>query len=503
MLHPDFFRALASVWRRTWFSVGIMAFCFHILAACCPAPGTGSNNGDDPTPEAGAPDAEVPEAEASPPEAEPPADDPPEDEELSCDYQYLNYRGCAQPADGRAYYESIEAELTLEDWRANRCFDQETVSLFYVNHYDLGFGRDMNCTTCGLTISCYVDNYGQPGSTMDEALEALNNGPPAATVAMDYDPSRLDNRVRFYAFDAQGQRTTHLSLDSEGPKALPHVCLTCHGGNYNPETHNITGAAFLEFVPALLEFPNGLDLEETIQLDALREYVLRTDPPAPIARSVRGSSVDGTSYTPPGWEGQENLYQVVQRYCLGCHNAQLTRQFDTFAKFEAQSALIFSAIFESQTMPHAERTAILLQQDQEALQTLERALTEPPFVLCPDISQLDLNGQATGTLPSDQSPSTTGSCAPTEGAEAVFALVLEQSAQVCLSTEGSRFDTVLHIRTHCDETGEEIACNDDGSSSRASLALDLEANTPYYVFVEGFGNSQGEFTLQATPGPCP
>ncbi len=93
------------------------------------------------------------------------------------------------------------------------------------------------------------------------------------------------------------------------------------------------------------------------------------------------------------------------------------------------------------------------------------------------------------------------------GPEAVFSFVPNASGSVCLSTEGSDYDTVLYVNEGgCD--GTAVACNDDNrdvtESNRAAIELTVaDGSTEYTVFVDGFSNSsRGIFRLSSTDGPC-
>jgi hypothetical protein len=61
-------------------------------------------------------------------------------------------------------------------------------------------------------------------------------------------------------------------------------------------------------------------------------------------------------------------------------------------------------------------------------------------------------------------------------------------------TFGSNFDTVLHVHDGgCG--GPSLGCNDDTMGLQSQLSVPLTANQTVLVVVDGFGNSQGNFTL--------
>ena len=86
--------------------------------------------------------------------------------------------------------------------------------------------------------------------------------------------------------------------------------------------------------------------------------------------------------------------------------------------------------------------------------------------------------------------------------EAVYRLVRDAPGPVCITTEGSSFDTVLYVRTQCN--GGADICNDDVMEgiSWSGLTLNAQANTPYYVFADAWGRS-GRLQLNVSEGACP
>jgi hypothetical protein len=136
---------------------------------------------------------------------------------------------------------------------ANGFPDNSDAHAIYFNNGDLKFGRDMHCrvTNAG-TTACYVSNYGDVGT--DDSVTALSltraGGLPVATVAMEYDPSApAGEAVQFWAYkgDATGSYLAKPTLDGQGAKPIPDMCLACHGGYYDSATHKVKNAVFLPF----------------------------------------------------------------------------------------------------------------------------------------------------------------------------------------------------------------------------------------------------------------
>ena len=104
-----------------------------------------------------------------------------------------------------------------------------------------------------------------------------------------------------------------------------------------------------------------------------------------------------------------------------------------------------------------------------------------------------------------------GSCGgDAQSAEAVFTTSFDEAGTVCFDLTGSEYDTVLYIRTACDDPDSEVACNDDNrditGGTQSAISLDAEAGTQYFVFVDGFSGfgavSDGAYVLNVTPGAC-
>lgn len=77
-----------------------------------------------------------------------------------------------------------------------------------------------------------------------------------------------------------------------------------------------------------------------------------------------------------------------------------------------------------------------------------------------------------------------GSCGGAAAPDAVFRVVLTGASDLFVTTHGTRFDTVIYLRSGC--CGDEIMCNDnaDGRFTSKLNATNLPAGT-YDVFVDG------------------
>jgi hypothetical protein len=292
------------------------------------------------------------------------------------------------------YYTAIGAPRTFGEWMQRYGFPaaNEFVTV-YRNENDLGFGREMHCRSIvsdgfGLSeeAACYVTNYANED-------DAANLSKPIATVAMDYDrtPAAGQDRVRFYVYKhapgtlvRDGVLANQIALDGGGEKAVPTMCLNCHGGQVrlgpNNEAVGASGAHFLPFDTPLLPTPSTRGPQKAAfqsQNAIVWSIEKNNDPnqgqnPA-IARLIEGwytredqtlGLFDTTTpfnedWTPPGWDANPGPYlTMIAPYCRSCHIAQDPITFESEADFRALAGPIQRKVCgkEFPVMPHAQRT---------------------------------------------------------------------------------------------------------------------------------------------------
>ena len=87
-----------------------------------------------------------------------------------------------------------------------------------------------------------------------------------------------------------------------------------------------------------------------------------------------------------------------------------------------------------------------------------------------------------------------GSCDYTDSAaDVVYVFSAPQAVHVIFETEG--FDTVMYLRSDCDDPASEIDCDDQGGPGNGSrLDVDLEPGT-YYLYVDGYSDYSGQYSL--------
>jgi len=310
----------------------------------------------------------------------------------------------------RAYYAAIDPNNdkdSLAKWKFANGFDGGTgtqVSAVFADVRDLGYGRRATARrNVDGTIAFMVENflvdvgttYGDAALNLDAAV-LQDQRWMVSTNAIEFSPGPGGGAsfVKFFNFaGTTGQRELATDLDGRGAKAIPGVCLVCHGGRADPLTpadaggqplyalvqnsasqnRGDTESQLLPLEVGVLNFSSRSGYTRQSQEAALKtmnEMVLCGLPlPNPSAfpedacrRAAIPSEYQGTaarflksayggdgmpnagyldSFVPMGWSGaaQESLYRtLVAPSCRVCHFVRGTGfqsdvDFDSFAKF--------------------------------------------------------------------------------------------------------------------------------------------------------------------------
>lgn len=316
-----------------------------------------------------------------------------------------------------AYYAAIDPnnnEDTLDKWKtANGFGDLATgteTTVVFGDQKDLGYGRRITARniTSGPnsgTIAVMVENYlvapaayyAYSSFNLDAAVardQRWHVGTNAiefsgSTCSVQSDPATCDPSIRFakfYTFNpATGQRLLMADLDGRGDKAMPGICITCHGGRGDPLTPAAGSPTTLPLFPwvgnsasqkrgdvqAHLQplivdsfgystTPGYTRADQEAALKTINMLVLGSYPipaatvfPEDSARRVAGygewagtaaniikqayggdylpSPTFSDTYVPIGWSSfvQTPLYQnVVAPYCRTCHIQRGTNAMD-------------------------------------------------------------------------------------------------------------------------------------------------------------------------------
>lgn len=318
-----------------------------------------------------------------------------------------------------AYYAAVDPageRKSLGAFWAVNGFDESGaggIRASYLNHGDLGLGRDLHCKTTGPAgkgLACYVTNYGcfdqAPGNA--ELAERADRSQAAATVAMEYSPSLpVEKSVSFFVYKggvAEAERVPGADLDGYGEKFVPHLCGNCHGGHPDGGGREVAFPKFRELDLAALRFTRGREYggltdEELGKFRAMNEMVKGTLPQGNlIRRNIEGWYASGANrpdytWTPEDWKTAEpqteKLYhEVVAPYCRTCHIALDTYPFDSFADAfsSRRDAIAERVCFDRlRAMPHSATTYNNFWRSPTARQALAgfRAEGWEPLGTCP------------------------------------------------------------------------------------------------------------------------
>ena len=113
-------------------------------------------------------------------------------------------------------------------------------------------------------------------------------------------------------------------------------------------------------------------------------------------------------------------------------------------------------------------------------------------------------GLYTGTT-SGKSDDETPLCATSTAPDVVHRFVLPGQTHLHVSTCGSNWDTVVYVKTACDDVAGEVGCNDDDPGRcggeiflvQSTVEVDLGPGT-YFVIVDGYSTGSGDYTLSIT-----
>ena len=284
------------------------------------------------------------------------------------------------PSDRRDTFAKFQQANGLTTCNGN---DPDYAHAVYRNRTDLDFGRDMcvHRRSNGDVVS-YVRNF-------PSREAAIANTGLIATVAMEYRAEEFDfggpKQTYFYAYDGDGNRIEEIDLDGRGPKSVPGLCNTCHGGKPKPGRVLFRGAIYgsdgdtlAKWIPwdlDNLDFADSPQIRE--QFRKLNSFILCTNvsasartviqgwynDPSASCGNISGASSFNGDYVPPGWATQPVLYrEVFAPSCRSCHlqRGTTTRQTDlefaSFAVFSSYKDRIESMVYEQGTMPGALKT---------------------------------------------------------------------------------------------------------------------------------------------------
>lgn len=152
----------------------------------------------------------------------------------------------------QAYYDAVDPfgeRTSLPAFLARNGYASaaESHRVIFGDTRDLGYGRDMTVwKNADGSIAAYVRNFQVASYKKNYShlnlVAAIKNATKryhVGTNAIEYSagPNGGPYFAKFYNFDPKtGQRSLMVDLDGLGPKAMPGVCISCHGGRADPLT---------------------------------------------------------------------------------------------------------------------------------------------------------------------------------------------------------------------------------------------------------------------------
>jgi mono/diheme cytochrome c family protein len=336
-----------------------------------------------------------------------------------------------------AYYAAIDPTNdrdTLPKFMAINGFGSGTgteVSATFGDVKDLGYGRRMTARqkpdgTVVFVVHNYAVNAGEGYTYTPLNLQAALAPDPSwhiGTNAIEFGPGPNGGTsfARWYTFDPTPPYARRLvaNLDNRGNKAMPGICINCHGARgdaLTPAAGSPTGLPLFNLVQNSLSGHRGdfqgrlhmlqldvLDFSPTspntraeleANLKTMNKFILCTYPlvgaaagpedacrPAAAANEWQGAAADvlkaayggnglpnatfSDTFVPTGWvtAGQTTLYNtVVKDVCMTCHLLRGTANQDdigffTYAKFQGYADRIKTHVFDRGNMPLAKIVA--------------------------------------------------------------------------------------------------------------------------------------------------
>jgi len=327
-----------------------------------------------------------------------------------------------------AYYRDIDPlneRDTAAKYKAKNGFDSgtgEQVDVIFGDIRDLGTGRRMTVRrNADGTIAFFVENY----AVKLAADYAFNTANLEAAIVRDTRWLPYSNGIefspgpnggvpflKFYNFNGStGERQLEVSIDGRGVKAMPGICISCHGGRGDPLTppdaqgrrhfpiiangvSQARGDVQAHFHPleadalAWSDRPGWTRAEQEAKVKKINTWVLcsypktaaDTSPEDACRREAGPSEWQGTAaalikaayggnglpnptfkdeYVPESWQraGQSTLYRtVIATSCRACHvmrgvTGQSDQDFTSYEKFVSFSDRIKAHIIDRGNMP--------------------------------------------------------------------------------------------------------------------------------------------------------
>ena len=352
-------------------------------------------------------------------------------------FNQYNDPGLSAVIYAQAYYAVIDPgnkRDTLNKFISHHANDgSDWIHVIFRDTQDLGYGRDMymrehiNENGCP-EIAFYVRNFvvaPVPGFDYGPLnLEAaIKNDTKFHFATNAIEVSRADDDVdctgprflKFFTYAPTGERFLFIDFDGRGVKAMPQICVSCHGGTLRPLDSNRnftttyaddtgigdTKSRLMPFSVDTFEFSNTrgftrAEMEQNLKImndTILSTYVATENPPGSTAGEWQGTFareiLEGhytdpasgqpsqtyiSDFVPDGWKSSmvagrpantDRLYrEVVSHYCIVCHAGrgtdlgqdrihQIKIRFRNMEKFASYAEDIARLVFDEGRMPLA------------------------------------------------------------------------------------------------------------------------------------------------------
>ena len=318
-----------------------------------------------------------------------------------------------------AYYQAIDPadeRLTLNAWKIKNGFGSGSgteITVAFRDTKDLGYGRKMYFRqNDDNSLAVYVENYQfagvdglQYGLLNLDALVNSDQRHHFGSNAIEWSPGPGGGEMfaKFYTFEADPNnaaadevRVSTVDLDGRGEKAMPVVCIVCHGGdNHAMESDGSfsnagnTSAKLQILEPDTFDFadlPGLTRADQEAAIKQINEMILATYPTVQVpgewysdfaielvegwygGNGLPDDEFNG-EFVPAGWQpdpdtgsppaGADELFlKVVKPSCLVCHSKRGTDlrsdiSFASYNDFISYAVTIEDYVYERGLMPLA------------------------------------------------------------------------------------------------------------------------------------------------------
>ena len=295
--------------------------------------------------------------------------------------------GCRSSAwwcNGKRSFAPANDETDYLQWAWGRN-GADVLQAGFIDVADLYRHRTVGCVTRGTGPSaatlCWAMNHGgpdlgNPNPLLDSFLGSLPSFSRTNSVSIIIHTAQ-DTKFFSYGLSYEGcdgvvdvserrgcmRANATTKIETKDQRFLPHACLSCHGGRYEPNSGKVTGATLLALDPRGFHHQGGRSyIEEPVR--HINGIVYTSSPSRGVRtdiermyrglQAVMGATVDDAT-VPPAWAEQPNVYRQVYRpYCKSCHTTiEGPLGFTSWSDLVRERERIRRSVCAG-TMPHSE-----------------------------------------------------------------------------------------------------------------------------------------------------